>query len=75
MAPALTAERLRDDVAAVLGEPPESIDPDENLMDRGLDSVRLMSLMETWRTAGADPDFTDLAQTPTVSAWAALLSR
>lgn len=42
---------------------------------RGLDSIRLMSLVETWRKAGIDADFTDLAEEPTIAAWLALLTQ
>lgn len=71
---ALTAERLRADVARVLGLPPEEIGAQENLLDRGLDSIRLMSLVETWRGAGAPTDFTALAEEPTLRAWTRLLA-
>ncbi|MFD3687478.1 phosphopantetheine-binding protein [Nocardiopsis sp. NPDC058631] len=75
MAEPLTPERVRADVAQILGEPVQDIDPGENLLERGLDSVRLMSLMETWRAAGVETDFADLAEKPTVNAWASLLVR
>ncbi|GAA3728682.1 phosphopantetheine-binding protein [Salinactinospora qingdaonensis] len=65
----LTAERLRADVAQVLGEDEGSIGADENLLDRGMDSIRLMSLVETWRKAGVETDFISLAEEPTVAAW------
>ncbi|WP_372339679.1 phosphopantetheine-binding protein [Nocardiopsis sp. CC223A] len=73
MAAVLTVERLLADIADALGEPVADLDPDENLFDRGLDSVRLMSLVEAWRTAGAEPDFAALAEQPTAAAWARLL--
>lgn len=75
MADPVTAERVRAQVAEILGEPVQDIDPDEDLLDRGLDSVRLMSLMEAWRASGAETDFADLAEKPTVNAWASLLRR
>lgn len=71
----LTAERLRADVAEVLGADAADIAPDEDLLDRGMDSIRLMSLVETWRTAGAETDFTALADDPTIAAWTRLLTR
>ena len=39
-------------VAQLLREPVESIDIDEDLLNRGLDSVRIMSLVEKWRREG-----------------------
>ncbi|KUP97724.1 phosphopantetheine-binding protein [Thermobifida cellulosilytica] len=70
----LTEQRVRDDVARLLGEPADTIDADENLLDRGLDSVRLMSLVESWRRDGINADFADLAEEPTITAWLARLS-
>ncbi|MFD6099517.1 phosphopantetheine-binding protein [Nocardiopsis flavescens] len=74
MAADLTAERLLADIADALGEPVTDLHPDEDLFDRGLDSVRLMGLIETWRAAGArGADFADLAEQPTAASWARLL--
>ncbi|MBK4714694.1 MULTISPECIES: isochorismatase [Tenebrionibacter/Tenebrionicola group] len=48
---------------------------DENLIDYGLDSVRMMALAARWRKALNDIDFVMLAKEPTIDAWWALLSR
>ena len=69
----LSLERLRDDVAEVLGEEPGGFADDENLIDRGLDSIRLMSLATKWREDGFEAGYLDLAQEPTVAAWWKLL--
>lgn len=70
----LTVRRIREDVADVLGEDPADIPDDENLVDYGLDSVRLMSLVERWRREhGAEISFVDLAERPAIEAWAPLL--
>jgi aryl carrier-like protein len=70
----LTADRLRADVAELLACDPAEIDPDEDLLDRGLDSVRLMSLVEKWREAGAtDLEFPDLAEQPELGHWVTIL--
>ncbi|MBV2363774.1 phosphopantetheine-binding protein [Streptomonospora nanhaiensis] len=71
--PDLTAERLRADVERVLGEPAGSVGEDDNLLDLGMDSIRLMSLVETWRKAGVETDFMTLAEEPSVRAWSRLL--
>ncbi|MBC9713448.1 isochorismatase [Streptomyces sp. TRM66268-LWL] len=72
--PVLTVERIRADVADVLGEDPADIPDDENLVDYGLDSVRLMSLRERWaREFAIEASFTDLAERPAIEAWAPLL--
>ena len=47
----------------------------ENLIDYGLDSVRMMALAARWRQAHGDIDFVSLAKNPTIDGWWALLSR
>jgi aryl carrier-like protein len=70
----LTVERIRRDVAESLGEDPAEIPLDDNLVDWGLDSVRVMTLLERWRREyGVRADFEDLAEHPAVESWAALL--
>ncbi|WP_431038726.1 phosphopantetheine-binding protein [Streptomyces sp. P6-2-1] len=72
--PTLTPEAIRADVADALGEDPADIPLDENLLDHGLDSVRLMSLLEGWRREHTiDVGFADLAETPVIAVWADLL--
>ncbi|MGW1886987.1 phosphopantetheine-binding protein [Streptomyces sp. NPDC001970] len=71
---ALTLEQLRNDVADCLGEDPVDIPFDENLVDYGLDSVRIMALLERWRREhGVEAGFADLAEQPAIKAWAPLL--
>ncbi|MDT7845607.1 phosphopantetheine-binding protein [Streptomyces justiciae] len=71
---ALTIEEIRADVADCLGEDPANIPVDENLVDHGLDSVRIMALLERWRRAhDVKADFADLAEQPAIEAWAHLL--
>ncbi|MBW4716869.1 phosphopantetheine-binding protein [Saccharothrix obliqua] len=71
----MTKDDVRNQIAAVLDIAPAEIADDDNLLDHGLDSVRVMSLVESWRANGASIAFVDLAETPTVAAWADLLSR
>ncbi|MFH9071029.1 phosphopantetheine-binding protein [Streptomyces alboflavus] len=72
--PTLTLDQLRRDIADVLGEEPADIPLDENLVDYGLDSVRLMTLVGRWReTYGVDAALTDLAERPAIEEWATLL--
>jgi len=66
--------RLRADVAALLDEPAEALDAYDNLLDRGLDSIRLMTLVERWRRAGAEISFVDLAERPTLAEWHELIA-
>ncbi|MFJ8887799.1 phosphopantetheine-binding protein [Streptomyces sp. NPDC102402] len=72
---ALSPERVRADVAELLGCDPAEIEPDDNLTDLGLDSVRTMVLIERWRGAGADTlEYADLAEQPELAHWTALLA-
>ncbi|WP_309116665.1 phosphopantetheine-binding protein [Saccharothrix sp.] len=73
MAGQLTAATIRADVAELLHrDPAENFDA-EDLFAAGLDSVRLMTLVERWREAGAEVDFVRLAERPTLGEWLELL--
>jgi bifunctional isochorismate lyase/aryl carrier protein len=54
--------------------PPEELDENDNPFDAGLDSLRLMVLVENWRTIGVDVTFVELAERPDIKAWWALIS-
>lgn len=73
-APVLTLERLRADVARMVGEAPEDIALDDNLMDVGLDSMRMLNLIMGWNEAGLKIDFSDLAEHTTLQGWWKVLS-
>ncbi|MFG2905706.1 phosphopantetheine-binding protein [Kitasatospora sp. NPDC048286] len=68
-----TVERIRAEVADLLGEDPAEIPLDENLVDWGLDSIRLMTLAARWQQEGADVAFVRLAERPAIEAWVELL--
>ena len=70
----LSMARLRALVQPMLDED-EVPEDDENLIDYGLDSVRMMALAARWRKAYGDIDFVMLAKEPTLAAWWRLLSR
>ena len=67
-------DALRALVLPLLDESDEPYD-DDNLIDYGLDSVRMMALAARWRKVHGDIDFVMLAKNPTLDAWWALLSR
>jgi len=67
-------DALRALVLPLLDESDEPYD-DDNLIDYGLDSVRMMALAARWRKVHSDIDFVMLAKNPTLDAWWALLSR
>ncbi len=58
---------------ADLLESPRSLGLDDSLLDSGLDSVRLMMLVDRLQQSGADVGFADLAERPTLRAWVELL--
>ncbi|NHC14129.1 phosphopantetheine-binding protein [Motilibacter deserti] len=70
----LRTDALRADVADILGVSPAEIGDDDDLVDAGLDSVRLLALLNRWQVAGTSVSFLDLAERPTVAAWAGLLA-
>ncbi|MER5874244.1 phosphopantetheine-binding protein [Streptomyces sp. NPDC002044] len=72
--PSFTLDRLVQDVADVLYTEPCDVSLEEDLLDQGLDSIRLMSLIEKWRAEGAKVTFVDLAERPTLRQWAELLT-
>ncbi|MFI8829238.1 phosphopantetheine-binding protein [Streptomyces sp. NPDC053431] len=67
-------DRLRREVADLLGVPTEQLAADVPLPDQGLDSIRLMTLVERWRAQGAEVTFADLAEQPTLNQWSELLT-
>ncbi|MEU0687575.1 phosphopantetheine-binding protein [Streptomyces uncialis] len=75
MSPGLTPEQVRADVAELLGRDPAGIGPEDDLVDSGLDSMRMMTLVERWRAAGAVTlEFPDLAERPELAHWTAILT-
>ncbi|TDD82649.1 isochorismatase [Saccharopolyspora karakumensis] len=69
MAEKLTLEAVREQVAELLYEDPSELTDDEDLIDWGLDSVRIMTLVEQWRKQGVQITFADLAERPTLADW------
>jgi len=65
----LTLERMRADVAEMLMVATDEVDLDEPVIDQGLDSIRLMELVERWRATGVEVSFVALAERPTLAEW------
>ncbi|GAA5056319.1 phosphopantetheine-binding protein [Nocardia callitridis] len=63
-------ETVISDIATVLDISSTELTEDTNLLDVGMDSVRLMSLVEKWRAGGAPhADLVTLASDPVLGAW------
>jgi aryl carrier-like protein len=71
---ALTLERMRRDIAEAIFLEPSEVGDEDDLIDLGLDSVRLMSLALRWQEAGASITFADLAEHTRLARWWTLLS-
>lgn len=50
------------EVASLLDVQPDQLDADDSLFDWGLDSLRLMALLERLRHAGVELSFVELAE-------------
>ncbi|AKF81791.1 bifunctional isochorismate lyase / aryl carrier protein [Myxococcus fulvus] len=71
--PRLTRQQIRADVAEMLQQSVQEVGEDANLLELGLDSIRLMSLVERWRSYGFESSFVELAERPTLTEWYSML--
>lgn len=65
----LTLARMRADVAKLVGEAPEDVRDDDNLMDLGLDSMSVLGLVMAWGEHGLALEFSHLAEHTTLAGW------
>ena len=65
----LTRDGVRAEIAELLYEDPAELTDDEDLVDFGLDSLRIMSLVERWRKRGVKITFAELAERSTLAEW------
>ncbi|CAM3662665.1 isochorismatase family protein [Xenorhabdus thuongxuanensis] len=72
--PEWTRERLRAEILPLLDDDCGDIDDHENMLDYGLDSVKIMSLAARWRYENHNVDFISLMKTPTLTNWLDLLT-
>ena len=71
----LTREDLKMRLLAAIDVEEAEFDADENLIDYGLDSVRVMMLVTEWRKLGIDVGFDELAKKPTLNGWWEIIDR
>ncbi|MFI6549435.1 phosphopantetheine attachment domain protein [Streptomyces prunicolor] len=69
----LTPDSFRADLAECLFLLPDEVDLEESPLDAGLDSLRIVTLLERWQAAGADVTFVDLAERTSFAQWWHLL--
>ncbi|WP_061009985.1 isochorismatase family protein [Vibrio sp. CUB2] len=68
-------QHLTQQLAALLEVPVDEMTPDDSLLDFGLDSVRMMSLVGYWQQAGLDVSFMELAAKPSLQDWWQLIEK
>ncbi|AZA12117.1 phosphopantetheine-binding protein [Corynebacterium gerontici] len=70
----LTKEQVISDIARFLNITEERLDLERPLPEQGLDSLRMITLIETWRASGITVDFQTLMSLATAKAWIEELS-
>ncbi|MEU1299822.1 phosphopantetheine-binding protein [Streptomyces shenzhenensis] len=70
----LTLDSFRADLAECLFLEPGEVDLEDSPLDAGLDSLRIVTLLERWQAAGADVTFVDLAERTSFAQWWQLLT-
>ncbi|MCD0449109.1 phosphopantetheine-binding protein [Actinocorallia sp. API 0066] len=70
----ITEAQARADIADLLYLNPTDLDPTDDLRDQGMDSVRLMELVQKWREAGLPQiDYITLAEDQRLTHWLTVL--
>jgi len=69
----LSRSAFQAQLLTMIDEDESEFDPDENLIDYGLDSIQVMALVAQWKKRGISVEFEELAITPTFNGWWALL--
>ena len=73
--PPLTGERMRADIAELVGDPDALDLAGGDLLAVGLDSLQVMRLAARWRAAGVEVSFAELFERPTFAQWSELVAR
>ncbi|MGI0116229.1 isochorismatase family protein [Zooshikella sp. RANM57] len=69
-----TMDNWQRQVAKWLDVELDELAPDDNLIELGLDSIRVMTLLEQWQQQGVKTTLLDLAENPTLSGWEQLVT-
>lgn len=71
----LSSEQAQEDIAQVLHVAVDDLDHQLDLREQGMDSVRVMQLVEQWRSAGVEKvDYIVLAEDPRLERWLTVLA-
>lgn len=70
----LTTGELRDLITSVLGLDGERVQPDDDLIALGVDSISMMRVAGKLRASGVDVNFAELAAEPNLAAWDRLVN-
>ncbi|MGW3952444.1 phosphopantetheine-binding protein [Streptomyces sp. NPDC004752] len=70
----LTLDGFRADLAECLFLEPGEVDLEDSPLDAGLDSLRIVTLLERWQEAGAEVTFVELAERTSFAQWWQLLT-
>ncbi|CDQ39354.1 MULTISPECIES: isochorismatase [Virgibacillus] len=65
----ISFSNLKKQIAHLLDLDPKELGNTDNLIDVGLDSIRMMSLVEEWRQEGIEVNFMKLVERPTLNDW------
>ncbi|MFW0789336.1 amino acid adenylation domain-containing protein [Gordonia sp. CPCC 205333] len=71
----MTKDELRAVVAQALDLPIDEIGDDQDLLELGLDSLKLMALTSRWRAGGARVHYSALVLEPTIEAWSGVFAK
>ncbi|MDE1460696.1 isochorismatase family protein [Spartinivicinus poritis] len=66
-------QQLKQLIADWLGVTSDELEDDDNLIECGLDSIRVLSLIDQFKAKGKEISLIELAENPTVEGWASLL--
>ncbi|MEK5058976.1 isochorismatase [Paenibacillus sp. FSL H7-0326] len=69
-----SSEQLRNQIANLMGIDKSELSDHEDLTLLGLDSIRIMTLVEEWRSSGMEITFVDLLDKPTIAEWSEMLT-
>lgn len=70
----ISKDEIKATIAAQLGCPVTDVADHDDLIQLGLNSIRMMALAGGWRKRGADITFAELAASPNIQSWYGLLS-